>query len=369
MKRVLQVFHGMDCGGAENMIMNLYRKIDKRRVQFDFLVHTDKKCFFDDEIKSLGGNLYRVPYFKGTNQASYKKALDEFFSLHPEIKIVHGHLGSCAHIYLDVAKKHGVKAIAHSHNTDPGKLTIKNIMYKLYTKKTVKVADFFFGCSDKAGADRFGEEITKQENYAVLNNAVETEKYEFNKDTRDKIRKELNLGDKFIVGHVGGFREQKNHRYLIDIFKEISEKRDDAHLLLVGGGGESLRAEIVKKVEDLGLKDKVTFTGVRPNVNELLQAMDCFVFPSFYEGLPVTVIEAQTTGIPCFISDNITDEVCLTDLVEKISINVGADIWCEKILEKTKDFERVSPIDTIKDAGYDISQTAKWLTDFYINLN
>ena len=159
--RVLQVFHGMDCGGAENMVMNLYRRIDRDSIQFDFLVHTDKKCFFDDEIKKLGGRIFRVPYFNGLNLKEYRNALNALFSSHEEIFIVHGHLGSCACIYLNVAKEHGCYTIAHSHSTKPTNISIKNIVYRLLTYRTRSVADYFIGCSQKAGEYRlFGVEKT-----------------------------------------------------------------------------------------------------------------------------------------------------------------------------------------------------------------
>lgn len=363
MIRVLQVLNSMGCGGAENMIMNLYRKIDKTKVQFDFLVHTEKKCFFDDEILQLGGNIYKVPYFNGMNLIEYERALDSFFSKHPEIKIVHGHLGSCANIYLRIAKKYGIYTIAHSHNTNPKKITLKNMAYRLFNLQTRKVADFFFGCSEAAGRDRFGEKIFKSEKFLTLNNAIETDAYKFDEKERDRIRAELGIKDKFVVGHVGRFSEQKNHNYLLDIFKCISDKKEDAVLMLVGGG--SLEPKIRKKVEMLGLKDKVIFTGVRSDVNLLLQAMDCFVFPSFFEGLPVTIVEAQAAGLSCFISDTITKEVCISDLVKMLSINADPEIWSRAVLECIP--ERSSIKDEIIKAGYDINATTAWLTEFYIN--
>jgi hypothetical protein len=225
MIRVLQVFHGMDCGGAETMIMNLYRHIDRSKVQFDFLVHTTKKCFFDDEIRQLGGNIYSVPYYKITNGRQYIKALDDFFKAHPEIKIVHGHLGSCSHIYLQKAKQHGCYAIVHSHNTKPKDFSLKNGLYRLFTYKTRKVADIFFGCSLAAAEYRFGKKIAHSNRCSILKNAIDVNKFAYSDVYRNEIREEFNLGKKFVIGHVGRFNAQKNHTFLIDIFKAIHEQK------------------------------------------------------------------------------------------------------------------------------------------------
>lgn len=363
--RVLHVLHGLNCGGAENMIMNLYRNIDTSKIQFDFLVHTNEKCFFDDEVKKLGGNIYHVPYYNVLNHCSYKKALNDFFKNHSEIKIVHGHLGSCAHIYLKIAKKYGCYAIVHSHSSKPDKTNAKKNLYKLFAIKTRGVADFFFGCSVKAGEYRYGKKIVNSERFMMLNNAIATEKYEFDEKERNRIRKEFGIEDKFVVGHVGRFNEVKNHDYLIDVFKCVSDKNENAVLMLVGGG--ELEPKIRKKAEMLGLEEKVIFTGVRSDVNLLLQAMDCFVFPSLYEGLGIVAIEAECFGLPCFINDTLPPELYINDNVYGISLNKSPKEWAKMILEKgnIKISNKIAK-DNVKHAGYDINITAKMLKDFYI---
>ena len=360
--RVLQVFHGMDCGGAENMIMNLYRNIDRSKVQFDFLVHTKKKCFFDDEIKNLGGRIFFVPYYNIKNTVAYKKALRHLYESHPEIKIVHGHLGSCAHIYLNIAKEHGCYTIAHSHNTLPTDRSIKNVLYRLFTLRTRKVADYFFACGKQAGLDRFGEKIVSSDRFQVLNNAIDTQKYIYNPEIRQKMRAELGLEEAFVVGHIGRFNYQKNHEFLIDIFDAVLKKEPKARLLLVGDG--DLRPEIENKISRLGIKDKVIMTGVRKDVPDLLQAMDCFVFPSHYEGLPVTVIEAQAASLPCVISDRITSEVNVSNRVKYLSIDSDAESWVKTVVNCYKD-TRSNAMQIIVDSGYDIYGSSKFLQDFY----
>lgn len=363
--RVLEVFHGMDCGGAENMIMNLYRNMDHSIVQLDFLVHTDKKCFFDDEIAELGGRIYRMPYYNVKNYRTYKQKLDSFFSEHPEITVVHGHLGSCANIYLDIAKKHGCFTIAHSHNTKP-EFSFKNIIYRLNTFQVRRIADYFVGCSDAAGRYRFGNKIVEQGGrYSNLNNAIHTNDFIFNPQIRERIREQYGVKEELVLGHVGRFNYQKNHEYLIDIFNEFIKKHSTAKLFLIGDG--ELRERIQEKVNSLGLSENVIFTGLQRNVNELLQGIDCFVFPSYYEGLPVTVIEAQAAGLPCAISDRITKEVSVTNSVEYVSIDGAAKKWVDVIEKLINNNQRGNRMADIVKAGYDIDATTEWITKLYLS--
>ncbi|OWV21874.1 glycosyltransferase family 1 protein [Fibrobacter sp. UWB3] len=361
MIRVLQVFHGMDCGGAENMIMNLYRHIDRTKVQFDFLVHTTKKCFFDDEIRQLGGNIYYVPYYKIINGKQYKKALDTFFKAHPEITIVHGHLGSCAHVYLQIAKKYGCYAIAHSHNTKPKGFSLKNLLYRIFTYKTRKVADYFFGCSIAAAEYRFGYKIAHSNKCNILKNAIDVEKFAYSEDYRKEIRDEFNLGNKFVIGHVGRFNTQKNHAFLIDIFKTVHEKKPNSILILVGGG--DLMPMIKQKVDSLGLNEAVIFTGLRSDVHKMMSAFDVFLFPSLYEGLPVTLVEAQAAGLPVVCSDVITSEISITNSITFLPLE-NEDEWSDNLLKHSKKFD--NQYELILQNGYDIKTSAYYLTDYYL---
>lgn len=365
MIRVLQVFHGMDCGGAETMIMNLYRHVDRSKVQFDFLVHTTKKCFFDDEIRQLGGNIYSVPYYKITNGKQYKEALEGFFNAHPEIKIVHGHLGSCAHIYLQKAKQHGCYAIAHSHNTKPKGFSLKNCLYRLFTYKTRKTADYFFGCSIAAAEYRFGKKIAHSDRCGVLKNAIDVNKFAYSESYRNEIREEFNLGKKFVVGHVGRFNTQKNHAFLIDVFKAVYDQRPDSVLMLVGVG--DLMPKIKQKVDALGLNDAVVFAGLRSDVYKMMSAFDVFLFPSLYEGLPVTLVEAQAAGLKCVVSDEITKEVDISNLVHYLPLKYDALSWANVVTETC--LERKGVLSEIKKAGYDITSTAINIMFLYKKIN
>ena len=343
--------------------MNLYRHIDRSKVQFDFLVHTTKKCFFDDEIRSLGGRIFSVPYYKIINGLQYKKSLNNFFSEHPEIKIVHGHLGSCAHIYLKIAKKYGCFSIAHSHNTKPQSLSIKNVLYRLFTYKTRRTADYFFGCSMAAAEYRFGKKIAHSEKCSVLKNAIDLQQFAYSEDARNEIRKEFGLKDEFVIGHIGRFNPQKNHSFLIDVFEEIHRLNSNAVLVMLGDG--YLKPSIESIVNKNGLHDKVIFTGVRSDANRFLSAFDLFFFPSLYEGLPVTMIEAQANGLPIVCSDSITKEVDVSNTVRYYSLSYSAKNWADYINSIV--FQRFDLFSELKKNGYDINESSKKLALFYVN--
>ncbi|WP_368250735.1 glycosyltransferase family 1 protein [Intestinibacter bartlettii] len=362
--RILHVIGQMNRGGAESMIMNIYRKIDRTKIQFDFVVHTDSICDFDDEIKSLGGKIYNCPRFTGTNLVSYIKFWNEFFKEHKEYKIIHGHIGSSASIYLEIAKKNGLFTIAHSHS-DGFDTGIKGSMYRLFSYPTRFIADYFFACSKEAGISRYGNKVVNNKDiFSILKNAIDIEEYKFYKEIRAKKRKELNLENKYVIGHVGRFDKAKNQEYLVDVFKLIAKKNKNAMLLLIGDG--ELKPYIIEKVKSYGLEDRVIFTGVRSDVNELLQAMDVFAFPSLYEGLGLVIIEAQASGLPCIISKNIPDEACISSLIEKLEVDkANMENWCDIILNKNINTERDMK-DILYKSGYDINLEVKKLQKFYI---
>lgn len=362
--RILHVIGRMNRAGAETMIMNLYRKIDRNKIQFDFVVHTEEKCDFDDEILSLGGKIYRVPRFKGSNILLYKRAWNNFFKEHKEYKIIHGHIGSSAAIYLKIAKKYGLYTIAHSHNTEMGE-GIKGLMYKVFSYPTRYIADYFFACSDLAGLYRYGKKVVDGKNYSILKNTINSEEFIYNESIRIEKRKELGIKNELVIGNVARFNVQKNHKYLIEIFRLINEKDSNTILLLVGDGEE--KQFILEKINEYNLNNKVIFTGVRDDVNDIMQAMDVFVFPSLYEGLGVVLIEAQASGLPCIISKNIPNEACISDLVEKVDITTSdLQRWCNIILNKKK-YKRRDMKDVLYQSGYDVNLEIDRLQKFYIS--
>ncbi len=346
------------------MIMNLYRQIDRNKIQFDFVENENDGAFFDEEIYMLGGRVYHCPRFNGKNYFEYRRWWKRFFSEHKEYALVHGHIGSTAAIYLQEAKKYGITTIAHSHNIR-GKRK-NHFVYNFFSYPTRYIADYLFMCSKQAGVDRYGERSASDESRSFLvPNAIDTEAFRFNEKTRMIKRKELGIAnDEYLIGHIGRFALQKNHSFLLKVFKEIVHSQPLSKLLLVGDG--ALRQMIEDEIASLGLQDRIIMTGNRSDANELLSAMDVMVFPSKYEGLPVTLVEAQCNGLPCVISDTIPiDSVLISELVQLCSLNDDPSTWAERAL-RCKRIDRATCADKIKAAGFDIEKNAKWLEEFYL---
>lgn len=354
--RVLQCVSNMDRAGIETMLMNFYRNIDKDKVQFDFLCNKSKPGDYDDEIRSLGGNIYVTPGLNPLKWFKYQKFMKSFFENHPEYKIIHCQNEAMGFPALYAAKKCNIPTrISHSHNTITRfdfKWPIK-ILYKLLLKG---VATDYVACSHAAGLYLFGKDVK------IINNAIDSDKFLFNNNIRKKIRKQLNIDNNYVIGHVGRFEPQKNHEFIIDMFYNYQKENDKAVLLLIGTG--SLFNRIKEKVEKLGIKDKVLFLGNISNVNEIYQAMDIFILPSEHEGLPVVGIEAQTSGLRCLFSDKITKEVDITGNVVFLPINSYEDWICE--FNKNCSFERLNMKKIIVDKNYDIKNATRRIEDFYL---
>ena len=361
--RILHVVTIMNRAGLETMLMNYYRAIDRSKIQFDFLVHRDDKGDYDDEIKSLGGRIYRLPSISFAHSVNYSKKAYDFFINHPEYSIVHSHLDSLSALPLAAAKKANVSTrIAHSHtsNFDSDlKKPIRNM-----TKHLIPMyATDFFGCSDEAMEFMFGKRAAKDG--IVINNAIDTSKFTFSEKTRKKIRKEFSLpADSFVVGHVGRFNYPKNHEFLISIFNELLKEEPSAKLLLVGDGEN--KAIIKKQVSDLGISKSVIMTGVRNDIHDIMQAMDVFVMPSRYEGLPVVSIEAQASGLPCVFSDVVTTDLNITGNCRFISLKLNTKGWVEAILSFKK-YTRRNTSEDLRLSGYDSHSEAVKIKDYYIN--
>ncbi|WNF35317.1 glycosyltransferase family 1 protein [Bacillaceae bacterium IKA-2] len=362
--RVLHVVVNMNRGGAETLLMNLYRNIDRSIVQFDFL--TCKEGVFDEEIRELGGNIHRIDYITDIGHFGYIKALNKFFSSNNNYKIVHAHMDKMSGLVLRAAKNNNVPVrIAHSHNTSSeGSLPAR--LYKWYVGSNIlPSATHQFACSSAAAKWLFGKEA---ENARILKNGIESDQYKFSPEIRKQIRRELMLGhDQFVIGHVGRFNHQKNHIFLLELFAKLSVEIPEATLLLVGDG--PLRSQIEKKIKDLKIEKKVKLLGVRSDINRILQAFDCFVFPSFHEGLPVTLIEAQGAGVPCVISDVITKEVDLgLDLIRFMPLQ-DQSLWLHLIKRiATDNLYREIPNTSLSQKGYDIKNTAQRSQNFYLAL-
>ena len=364
--RILQVFSRMDRGGSETAMMNFYRAIDKSKVQFDFLVHTLDKCDYDEEIETLGGRIFKMPRYNFANHFTYKAKWKRFLKDHPEYQVIHGHYFTISAVYFSVAKRLNRKCIAHIHSAYKGK-GIEYVLMNLLTFPVRYLADYYFACSYESGEWLYGKRIFKNARFKILTNSIDVAQYAFNEKVRSVQREKLGIGDNFVIGHVGRFHQVKNHQFIIDIFKAIHDINENVILMLVGDG--SLRSEIETKCATLGLYDKVIFTGVRTDIPEMLQAMDIFVLPSLYEGIPVTLIEAQASGLHCLVSDTITKEVKITDLVEFISLTKSPNVWAGKVLNIINGYKRIDTSKEIEKAGYNVNKNTQWLTQFYLDLN
>ena len=370
--RVLHAVGNMGIGGIETLIMNVYRNIDRSKVQFDFLIHTPTDGEYGEEIKKLGGRLYHMPVLRDKLHTyywryfEYKHALKKFFIEHPEIKIVHGHMTNTASIYMPIAQKYGkVKCcIAHSHQTEatPG---LSGVVTNFLQKNVEKVATDYFACSEEAAKWIYSPELVKAGKVKVIHNGADVEKYHFDSVEHEMLKKKMGYEGKIVIGNVARFKKQKNHTFLIDIFAEIHKKNDQTVLVLVGQG--ELEEEMKKKVSRLGLENCVDFLGARNDVPTLLQVFDLFLLPSLFEGLPLVGIEAQAAGLPVVASNTVTPETDITGNVTFLPLDLPASEWADKTLDICPSFTRKDLTEKVRAAGYDIKQTAQWLQNFYLS--
>ncbi len=365
--RILCVFGGLDRGGSETMCMNIYRNIDRTKLQFDFVKHVSKKCHYEDEILALGGRIFTAPTYKIYNHISYKKWWKNYFKEHPEHNIVHGHYFTISAIYLGIAKKFGRTTIAHSHAT-AATFSIKAVIKNVLQCRIRYIADYFMGCSQVAGEWLFGKKIASSEKYFNLRNAIDAESYIYDENAASDARRQLGYTpEDRVIGHVGRFTEQKNHMFLMDVFKELYRQDSRYKLLLIGEG--PLTKDVREKIAEYHLESAVCVAGVRTDVNRLMMGMDLFLFPSKWEGLGIVLIEAQATACPCVTSTAVPQEAKISELVEFIDLNAPIDYWVERIRSTSIDRDnRTNMYATVVDAGYDIHDSAKWVEEFYLSI-
>ncbi len=378
--RVLQVIGRMDRGGIETFLMNIYRSIDREKVQFDFLAHYGKEdADYNDEIRHLGGRIYEMPVIKTTEGARYHmifkyiRALRQFFAQHQEYNVVHGHMTNTAAIYMPIARKHGVEhCIAHSHQ---GKAMngLAGLVSDIMSAPIQKQANHWFACSEEAAKWIFSRKSIEDGKITYIKNGIDTSRFVHSPEVRREVRAELRdqlgfqLGENdLLIGHVGNFHYPKNQAFLLEVMEKLLPYRPDAKLCLVGFGVD--REPLMLKAQEMGLGDKVLFPGVRDDIHRLMQAFDLFVLPSFFEGFPVVSVEAQTAGLPCIFSDTVSHETNITGNVAFLPLSDGAEVWAQRIADTAATFRRdTDSRSKIVDAGYDIAATAQYLQDFYLS--
>lgn len=363
--RVAQIMGKWVGGGVESVVMNYYRHIDRTKIQFDFICDDDSTNIPYEEIEKLGGKVILIPpyqkVFKYHNKL--KKILKE-----GHYKIVHSHINTLSVFSLFAAKCAGVPVrIAHSHSTTNKKEKKKNLLKQVLRPFSKLFATDYMCCSELAGRWLFGDKEYDKGNVYLLNNAIDLEKFKYNKDIRKKMRKSLNISDDtLVIGHVGRFVEQKNHRFLIDIFNEIYKKNNNSLLLLAGQG--PLIDEIKNKVKSLKLEKKVKFLGQRSDIDKLYQAFDVFLLPSLYEGLPVVGVEAQASGNLCYLSNDMTKETKVFDSTKFISLSNSAEEWADAILEDAKNYHKHDTKEEVSEYGFNIEEETKKIEKYYESL-
>lgn len=362
--RVLLVFGKMHRGGAETLAMNLYRHIDRTKLQFDFMVHTREHCDYDDEIRALGGRIYSLPQYNVRNHFQYKAGWKNFLDRHPEYKVVHAHMTGPAAVFLPICKKHGCYTIAHSH-INMSQKGLRQQVINLYQLPLRNMADYLFACSANSGEWMFGKDVAARSNYAILKNGVDVEAFAYNPAYRSEIRRGFCLDNKFVLINVSRFHIQKNHDLLLEVFSAVHKKAPDSALLLVGDGER--RAEIEQKIQELDLQDSVILTGKRADIPKLLSAADVFVMTSFNEGLPVSLVEAQASGLHVVVTDTVSEEIKLTNLVENCSLEDSPAHWADTILKYAAGYARNATSAQLTAAGYNIKDTAQKLQEFYLS--
>lgn len=360
MKRILHIANArMGSGGVESFLMNLYRNIDHEKIQMDFIVFSEEIGMHEAEIAKMGGRIYKVP----RKQDGLLKNINTIRKIVKDhhYQIVHRHCDS-AIMLLDIlaARIGGAKhIIAHSHSTN----NEHSLIHKLCKPFLGRMVKHRFACSNAAGKWMFGNTT-----FTVIHNGIDCEKYKFNANTRKEKRIQLDIPEDTIVySNISVFKKEKNLKFLINIFNEVHKQNHNSVLLLIGDG--ELRSELESIVKNLTLEKAVLFLGQRTDVSDLFQMIDIFVLPSLYEGLPLTMVEAQTSGVFCYISNMVPREAILNSkIVKQLPLEKGTDYWAKQLLDVPPIPERDIAVNTIKKAGYDIKNTTSWLESFYLSL-
>lgn len=359
----------MGAGGISNLTLTINEKIDKEKYEFDYLVFRNQKEFCDERAAKLGSpklivdvSSIKNPIFKGI-----KKVFGTAQLLKREnIKIIHVDASTPYDVVLAVAAKMaGVpKIIFHAHNDNYERnITLRNCMQPLFRLLIPLTVTDYIAISEQAAKFLFPKKIVKKKSYYLFKNGIDIPRYVYNEKIRKEYREKYNLNNKFVIGHIGRFVYQKNHEFLVDVFQEIKKNKTNAVLILIGTG--ELEIQIRKKVKDLKLENSVIFWGITEEVNYLMQAMDCFVFPSRYEGLGMVAIEAQCSGLPTIVSDVLPKEVEITKCLKKIGLNESANEWANQIIYFCDGYNRTDTSIYVKRAGYDINDIVKKLERLY----
>lgn len=368
--KILHIVGGMNKGGTETMLMNIYRKLDRNLVQFDFLYFTNEETYYDKEILDLGGKIFRIPQMSFIYIYDFINNISNVINLNGPYKVVHAHtLFNCG-FAVRAAKKSNVDIrISHAHTTLDNENGIFRKIYIKYMRNMIlKYSTNLLSCSDLAGEYLFGEKNIKYDKYTMLPNLISYENIiDVNYKYVKKFKTENNIQkDDLVIGHIGTFKESKNQKFLLKIMSIFKKQNKDVKLLLVGDG--SMRNELETMCRDLNISDRVIFTGTRDDIDVILNSMDVFVFPSTFEGLGLVLLEAQAAGLPCVVSEAIQPEADLQlGLFSKLNLSDGAESWSNKIIEVSgkKETDKQKILDAFDKQGYSTEKCISKLLSIY----
>jgi glycosyltransferase involved in cell wall biosynthesis len=368
MIRILHLVSTLSKGsGVMSLIMNYYRHIDRSKIQFDFCFFIDENETYDEEIINLGGKIYKIS--RPSLKKSFKNKVKNFFEEQKGIyTTLHIHEVYLTFLFAPIAKNSGIyNIITHSHSTKFSDNKISALRNRLLCVRINKHANHFFACSTMAGISLYGKKMMKEGKVIIINNAIDCEKFKYDEPTRNKIRKELNLEDNFVIGHIGRFKEQKNHKFLIDVFSVIKKQNKKAKLLLVGEG--PLFNQTLENIKQLNLIDDVLFLKQRNDVSKILQTMDAFILPSLFEGLGIVLLEAQSAGLPCYASNVVPIEAKVTDEFHYLSLKEQPRVWANVVLNSVENINRSNSYIKVKNRGFDIFEEVIRLEKIYLSIN
>ena len=360
MKKILFISQYLNRAGTEAFMMSVFRGIDHSRFQTDFLLYTQKETDYSREVEAAGGKVWRVVCRRESPIGWYRE-LYKFFSHHAsEYSAIHFNgngLTAIAPIVLAFIYKIPIR-ITHAHNSSSKGLH-NRILHKLQRGLSRRLTTHHFACSSEAAKWFYGNS-----NATIIKNGIDISKFKFSPEVREHVREQLGVKPTTtVMGHVGRFQAEKNHTFIVDVFKEYCKLHEDSILLLIGDG--DLMESTRQKIHQVGLADKVRLLGERTDVNLLLQAFDLFLMPSTFEGQPFVLIEAQCCGLPCLVSDVINADICLTDNVSRYSLNRSAREWAKKVEEILSKYERKDESETIRSEGYSAADTITYLEQVY----
>lgn len=372
MKKKIKILHVIGRhpkGGVGSFLKNINSNIDHQSYQFDYLVNdSDIKSDFENDVKKYNSNYTVLPKLSVGSFVNYLRKLNVFYSKYNDYTAIHIHSVNLTLFNYYFARKNGQNnLIVHSHSTKSSDVFLKRVRNSFLIFPVKVFATHILACNYDSAKYLFGSKRANSKELTIVKNAINTQLYSFDQELRNKIREQNGWKDKFVIGHVGHFIPVKNHHYLINIFFEILNRNNDAILVLIGDG--ELKSIIIEKVNSLNIQESVVFLGSRNDVHKFMQAFDAFILPSKFEGLPIVGIEAQTSGLPCYLSSNISREIAITDNVEFLNVTQHPSIWAERIVKSIDKVKRVDRKSEIIAAGYDIKQESRNLEKYYLKLH